>query len=317
MLHFAVARTPDVLESLLGHGAHVNARDGSEETTPLLQAAFLGKESDQRTLEVLLQHAPDLSARTVRTNGGIGVMQAAGVSGASALMGLLEKQHVPLDLRAALVLGRVERVREILCGDPHAVGSYRPKPERLIIDAVLMLRYKVDLPARHMARHTAVCDTIDVLASILQQARGEPWFPSNPYWHSCLHQAVQMSTTEVAELLLRSSPQPIQGPMLHESAKRNRHCGDEMLALLKRYGVKAEGLPGANLERNFAVETLIERLRDSDPRKRFLAATSLGLYGKIARPAVAALRPLLTDSEDFVRRAATDALKLIDPDAVG
>ena len=311
MLHFAVERPAAVVECLLRHGADVNARDARGETTPLLHAAFL-HDCHRETLEILIRHGADLNARTVRINGGIGVMQAAGVANSQDLLKLLEEHGLPLDLRAALKLGRVERVREILRGDPRAVATYHPKPDRLIDDAVLLLAYPTAVDPGVRSEPDYVGHNLDILQAILNQAKGEPWFIIS---YRTLHSAVKIADPAAVELLLRYAPRPPQGPLIYQTAARNRQCGAEMVALLDRYGIKREGLPGAGQGRNEAVEALIQYLRGEDPVGRLFAVKALGAYGEHAQAAVPALREALADPDPSVRQTAAAALRAIDPQA--
>jgi HEAT repeat protein len=63
------------------------------------------------------------------------------------------------------------------------------------------------------------------------------------------------------------------------------------------------------------VPALIEMLRDADVQLHALAATALGEFGNQGKPAVAPLIELLSQGNQDARKAATNALKAIDPEA--
>ena len=56
---------------------------------------------------------------------------------------------------------------------------------------------------------------------------------------------------------------------------------------------------------------LINAMKHDEPSTRSAAADSLGNIGPAAIDAVAGLKVLLTDKEDYMRRAAESALKKI------
>ncbi|MFQ5794128.1 MAG: HEAT repeat domain-containing protein [Candidatus Bipolaricaulia bacterium] len=76
----------------------------------------------------------------------------------------------------------------------------------------------------------------------------------------------------------------------------------------------AEALEKIGPDAKDAVPALIEALQDEDWRVRTNVAWALGNIGLAARDAVSALVQALQDADEHVRRAATEALKKIDPD---
>jgi HEAT repeat protein len=56
-------------------------------------------------------------------------------------------------------------------------------------------------------------------------------------------------------------------------------------------------------------------LRDSDLQLHAFAATALGEFGNNGKPAVAPLIGLLSEGNQEARKAATNALKAVDPEA--
>ena len=63
------------------------------------------------------------------------------------------------------------------------------------------------------------------------------------------------------------------------------------------------------------VPALIEMLRDPDVQLHAIAATAIGEFGNDGKPAVAPLNELLSQRNQDARKAATNALKAIDPEA--
>jgi len=77
----------------------------------------------------------------------------------------------------------------------------------------------------------------------------------------------------------------------------------------------ATALGHIHSEPGVVVPALMEMLRDSDVQLHAFAATALGEFGNNGKPAVAPLIELLSEGNQDARKAATNALKAIDPEA--
>lgn len=77
----------------------------------------------------------------------------------------------------------------------------------------------------------------------------------------------------------------------------------------------ATALGHIHSEPDVVVPVLVEMLRDSDAQLHAFAATALGEFGNNGKPAVAPLIELLSEGNQDARKAATNALKQIDPEA--
>ncbi|NQT90763.1 MAG: HEAT repeat domain-containing protein, partial [Candidatus Omnitrophica bacterium] len=73
--------------------------------------------------------------------------------------------------------------------------------------------------------------------------------------------------------------------------------------------------PTIKLTKESSIEELIEALKDTDKKTRYLAVSLLGEKGSDAKPAVRALTRALRDNEEDVRAASAYALGLIGADA--
>jgi hypothetical protein len=78
----------------------------------------------------------------------------------------------------------------------------------------------------------------------------------------------------------------------------------------------ANVLGSLRLESDVTVPALAESTHSSEPRLRMAAATSLGMFGASARPAVPELLKMLDDPSLDIRQRATNALQLIAPEAL-
>jgi HEAT repeat protein len=77
----------------------------------------------------------------------------------------------------------------------------------------------------------------------------------------------------------------------------------------------AAALGHIHSEPDVVIPALIEVLRDSDAQLHALAARAIGEFGGNGKPAVAPLIELLGEGNQDTRKAATNALKVIDPEA--
>jgi HEAT repeat protein len=68
-------------------------------------------------------------------------------------------------------------------------------------------------------------------------------------------------------------------------------------------------------KKTYSVASLLELLKDKDPKKRYYAARELGHFGAEARDAVPALTEALKDEDKDVRMGAAYALAEVGPDA--
>jgi len=91
--------------------------------------------------------------------------------------------------------------------------------------------------------------------------------------------------------------------------------GDAKPAVPGARASAATALGHIHSEPGVVVPALMEMLRDSDVQLHAFAATALGEFGNNGKPAVAPLIELLSEGNQDARKAATNALKAIDPEA--
>src|SRR5262245_1297172 len=244
LLHTAVAVSHhELVELFLARGLDANARDG-DGNTPLFVAASSGdsiREVGLPTVEALLRHGADIHATV-----GVETLMDRAAEGNLPLAELLERRGIPLNLVAALRLGRVDRVREIL-REPAALFPEDPDSRRWLIEHAVMflgdlsLTYvntrDPELTRREVARNRQVLrEHLDVLEGVLRRVAGDDLRAA-----SALNQGVQMVGPEAAEMLLRYGVRPtsaLETNMLLFAAAQNRFCGSEMAELLARHDIR-------------------------------------------------------------------------------
>jgi ankyrin repeat protein len=170
---------------LLQHGADVNAV-GNHGGTPLHCAAASGSVP---VAKLLLENGARVDAIDGRGQTPLAMAVGhleVGRPETSRMVGLLKKHSGGLDLRSAIRLGDIRRVRALLRADPQAI-SHHPDPGGLLLDAV-----------------TCQEENVGLIRSLLE-AGADP----NRY-SGCWPELPisRVSSLEVAELLLKHGADP-------------------------------------------------------------------------------------------------------------
>jgi hypothetical protein len=240
-----------VAELLIGRGAKLDPRD-KRGMTPLHWAA---RNDCIETARILVHHGADLDA--VDSNGWTLLMWSAGSRyrrGPGVAEFLLE-HGVQLDLYSAFALRLFDEARRILRGDPQCLAS-SPRSEDMLAVAVRLISLTIDERTGYtpsMRRLLAsngrpVDDTrlvarlveehIDLVRSLIE--RGAPLERA----HAALEAALEIPHPGIAELLLEAgvtaAPRPGASVATLVQAAERSSCTEEMLSLLRRYGVAGD-----------------------------------------------------------------------------
>lgn len=231
---------PEAVDLILRHGASPDTR-GELGRTALHYAAY---QANERLVDLLADRRADLDARddlgwtpiTVARKGGNGISQ-------EAVGRLLLRRGATLDLASALWLSLPDRARALLADDPHCVQTSH-YPDDLLPLTILMLSSQARKAGIRVRRGLGGPDAIeaeiaadlDILDDLI--AAGAPWTDGYQY----LEMATRGTTPAVVERLLTYGantriPEQFPGTGLMAYARRNRHFGDRMVALLRDHGI--------------------------------------------------------------------------------
>ncbi len=91
----------------------------------------------------------------------------------------------------------------------------------------------------------------------------------------------------------------------------DRACWDAHFRTLEGWGLLGKTW-AESVDPHVAVSQYVELLKHQDPQLRYYGARSLGQMGAAAKEAIPHLHQLLEDEDEYVRRAAKEALRQIE-----
>jgi ankyrin repeat protein len=228
LLHLAAAQgNLEIAKLLLEHGAEVNAL-GQAKRTPLHHAAKAGS---LPVAEELLSHGANLEAMD---ESGDTPLFAAIRSEKWEVAKVFQGRGAKVDLNAAICLGELERVRELLA-DPACYHTAR-SPQDVLADAIRHLGRRRLPGAEEVEDHSqAVIQVIAECRAIVERFLELGADANAP---GALEQAVQLPDISIARLLLERGARADRGGFWSNAFITMLANGKGMLELLDEYKKK-------------------------------------------------------------------------------